>query len=71
MHDHRPVHCSVVYELYLDKQIGEGCQSFPALLHWRFIQAVYDMVIIVFLRKSFVAKPFHSEALSFTLVKNL
>lgn len=38
MHEHGFVRCFVVYALNLDKQSGEDCQSFPALLHWRLIK---------------------------------
>ena len=38
LHDHDFIRGFVVYTLNLDKQSGEDCQSFPALLHWRLIK---------------------------------
>ena len=38
IHSHGFIRCFVVYASNLDKQSGEDCQSFPALLHWRLIK---------------------------------
>ena len=66
MLDHYPVQCSVVYTWDLNKQPGDDCQSFPALLHWRFIKESMIKVIITLLHKSCVAEPLHSSALRFS-----